>query len=342
MIADDSRGVEKMNKKFDNNESQNGFGFTPIGKLREVRVKWLIDLILIKGALVFISGPPKAGKSTLLLHLIICLTKGLMFLNHFMTKKAKCLLYTLEDHKGETKAKAKYMLNGKRFPRSFLVSDTNGLNLPDDFDRIEDDIKESKASVVCIDTLRRSHNCNEDSSTDMAPIMKGARGLIRKYKVTIIFVHHTGHEINNPKKSGNWLRGTSDMDGSFEVLIGVMKSIERTRLYVFHKYRADFNGTYKLLIGNIVDKLTGDHPIIDLVYEDPNTERNKGDDGIVLSALEQGSASANELERKLKDSLSRPRIDGALARLKNKGKIKKVGKGKGTKWEVIRKNTSIP
>ena len=313
----------------------NGFGFTPIGKIKIQRLKWFIEGIIPRGVLVFISGSPKSGKSMLILHMIICLTKGLKFLRNFRSKKVKCLLYSLEDHTGEIKARVKYMLDRRRFPKYFFISKAESINLPMDFDRVEEDIKTSGVDVVFIDTLRRSHSHNEDSSTDMAPILGEIRKLIRKHKVTIVIIHHAGHEVGNVHKSGDWLRGTSDYDGTYEVLIGLKKNNDCTRAYVFHKYRSDYDFSYQVKRATLLDETTKDYPIVNLQYFDSDAVLQEKDEKYVMDILKHGPLSANGIEETLKKKLSRPRIDAALERLLKKGKVKKVGRGKSTKWQLM-------
>jgi hypothetical protein len=325
-----------MNKNEDSMSNKLGFGYTPISKVKAKRARWLIKEILPKGILVFISAPAKAGKTTLALHLAICLTTGRPFLGEYSirrSRRVKVLYISLEDHMGETKVKVKNMLNGRRFPKYFLLLNANSINLPDDFGKINADIENSKADVVVFDTLRRSHTSDENSSSDMSPILNGLRKIVRERKITVIIIHHTGHEVKHKENSGDWLRGTSDYNAVWETLIGLEKFSGSVKTRVFHKYRSGLEFSYKVIKGDKVDDSTGDYPVVDLAYLDADRELHIRDENTLIDILKVSSASANELEEKLKSKhFSRPRIDKALKRLEMQGKVSKEGNSRNTKW----------
>ncbi len=311
-----------------------GFGFTPIGKIKTKRLRWLIDAVLPKGVLAFISAQPKASKSLLALYLALRLAAGRLFLDRFVTRRVSVLYISLEDHPGETKARARHLLQGRRFPRNLLMSNALAVSLPRDFDKIEADIRNSKADVVILDTLRRSHELEENSSTEMAPLCTRLRALVRLYNVTIIVIHHSGHTIASKDQPGAWLRGTSDYNAIWEVLIGLDRHGDTVEARVFHKYRSDTSFNYQMIRGKQFDTYIGDYPIIDLV--DAASEQDAADGQAVLRILMADSISANQLEERLKGSVSRPRIDAALERLKRLGQVRQSGRGKNSKWSLIR------
>ena len=317
-----------------------GFGFTPIGKVRAKRIKWLIKDILPAGVLVFLSAQAKAGKSTLALHASLCLTTGGMFLERFRCRKTTVLIYSLEDDAAETRAKAGYMLKGRRFPKKLLMSHAVVVDLPADFSRIEQDIVESKARVVILDTLRRSDGLNEDNSTDMAPVLREFRRIVREYAVTDVLIHHAGHKIEDSDNPGDYCRGTSDFNASWETLIGLQKRSASTSMRVFHKYRADLpQMAYKTVISEQVDVANGGYPITGLVFEDPDQQEHERDDQTVLTGLSQ-PLSGNQLQTRLVGTLSRPKIDRALERLQGRGQVCSVGRGRAQKWERVAVDTS--
>jgi hypothetical protein len=264
------------------------------------------------------------------------LTTGRSFLGEYPIRRSgriKVLYVSLEDHMGETKIRVKDMLNGRRLPKYFLLLNANSINLPDDFGKINADIENSKADVVIFDTLRRSHTSDENCSSDMSPILNGLRKIVRERKITVIIIHHTGHEIRHKESSGDWLRGTSDYNAVWEVLIGLEKFSGSIKARVFHKYRSGLEFSYKVIKGDKVDDSTGDYPVVDLAYLDADRELHIRDENTLIDILKVSSASANELEEKLKSKhFSRPRIDKALKRLEMQGKVSKEGNSRNTKW----------
>ncbi|GEM_PF-5680575 len=314
---------------------EGGFGFMPIGKVKVKRARYLIKDVLLKEVFTFISALAKAGKTTLALHLAICLTTGRLFLNRYPVRRCKVLYICLEDHLGEVKQKVKYMLKGKQFPKHLYLLNTKSLSLPTDFQKLEADIEKSKAEVVIFDTFRRSHSCEENSSTEMAPILSPIRKMIRDFKFAAVIIHHAGREVDKKDNPGDWLRGSSDFNGVWEGLIALDRQRDKTNMRIFRKYASDFNISYKIIKGENVDKLTGDFPIVDLHYIDVESENHTEEESRVYDILKEVPVSANTLEDKLKGKLSRPKIDSTLQRLLNKDRIKRKGKGKNTTWYAV-------
>lgn len=312
------------------------FRVISIGKLKVKRAKQLIKDILYKGFITFITGCAKHGKSTLAWHLIVCLTTGKPFLGRFPVKggKYRVLYCCLEDHLGEFKQKIKYMLQGKRFPKHFYILGTNSMSLPDDFRKLRGAIERNKIDVVIIDTFRRAHGKNEDNSSDMANVNNGLRELTKKTGVTAVVIHHKGKN-KDQKEASDSLRGTSDFIALWETLIYVNKHKEKTDISVSHRGQKDLeDGCYRLILGNFNDKVTGEPPIIDLVYVEPGAKTHDEEERVVCAALKTKGASANDLTVNLKGKLSRSLIDAALDRLCIKGKAIRNGKGKNTKWHL--------
>lgn len=333
-------------------ESGRGFGFTPIGEIKVKRLSWWVDQWIPKAGIVFVSAYAKAGKSTLVHYASLKLTRGESLFGKFKTRCCKVLYFALEDHKGEVKEKAKKMLRGMRFPKGFLISSADSISLPEDVGRIECDLVKSEADIVVIDTLRRAHSGEENSSTDMSTVLNGLRALAQRYKKTIIIVHHAGNEVlkASPADKDNaktWLRGSSDMPASYDVLIALeRKEDDAVNVRVFHKYRSNLSlMSYVLQKSNEVDLVTGDHFITDLVLTDnQSSAQDLKDEALIEAVLLQRpdrGDSANNLTHSLKGRVSRPRIDSALKRMAPKGIVTREGKGRAARWRLNRSSTEM-
>jgi hypothetical protein len=310
-----------------------GFGLTPIGKIKTKRLSWLIKNILPAGVLAFISAMPKAGKTTFAMYLVLCLTTGRKFLNHYplgRKKPYRVIYISLEDFSGEFKVKIKYFLNGSRFPRNFQLLDANSINLPTDFDKLKIDLGNFKPDAVVLDTLRRSHSIEEDSASAMAPILNGMRALVREFNFTSIVIHHAGHKVGDKTRQGDWLRGSSDINASWETLITLDKEHDIVKTRVFHKYRSDLEFKYRVLKGLEIDHITGDCPIVDLDYMPPDDSEYKQIEEKILKALVDNPQSGNHLQETT--GIPRDRLDEVLSRLSSKGKVKQSGNGRNKKW----------
>ena len=312
-----------------------GFGFEPIGRIQAPRVSWIVQDVLPEKTLAFISAPAKEGKSTLALDLAICITTGRLFLGEFQSKRKKVLYFCLEDLIGEIKAKARHLLGRRHFPVGLLISKAPAVELPKQFEDFEADIKASKAEVVVLDTLRSAHVEEENSSTDMAPILNKFREITRSCGVTLIVIHHAGRKVESPDNPSDWLRGTSDINAKWEVLMGLKREAQSTKAYFFHKYRTKFDRKYEVVRAMAKDRTLNDYPIIALRSLGADTTDNLlGDEDLVIGELQKQPCSGNELEKFLKNKASRPRIDAACKNLGQKGKIHSEGRGRNSKWHV--------
>ena len=318
-------------------EVPKGFGVIGIGEIKEPRMRWLIKDILPKGVLAFISAKAKHGKSTLATHIATCLSTAQPFLGRYQLgrkKPYKVLYILLEDHPGEFKAKVKCFLKGKKFPNSrFKILKATMVSLPKDLSNLQVDFDAGKYDLIILDTLRRSHESEEDSSSNMAPIINGFRALVNKLRMTILIIHHAGHKIEDGENPANYLRGTSDLNGAWETLLGLHMEKGSVTLRAFHRYRSSVKIQYKVIRGQTIDKSTGDYPIVDLVYFSPEASQYKQNEEKVKNALANGPQSGNKLEHIT--GLPRAGIDAALAQLSEQGKVKQDGKGKNRKWCLI-------
>lgn len=316
-----------------------GFGSSPIGKIKTRPLKDLMRGLFAKGELVFLSGSPKVGKTLFTLRLAVALSTAKPFLGKFLPcnqKKICVLLVSLEDNFGEIRARIKSFLGNNPFPRNLLLSHARELSLPNDFKRLEADIREVRPEVIIIDPLRRCHSCDEDSSSSMAPIINGLRRIVQEYNCTVLVVHHTGHSIHNPENAGSWLRGTSDFYAAWETLIGLEKRKDSVKVRVFHKYSSGLVFDYKVIMDSEPDKDTGIYNIKDLVFMAPDFTSDREDDDKVFLALGDGPCSANTLTKVLKKKLSRVRIDAALDRLSRAGRVNQEGGvSKNSKWRRL-------
>ena len=328
-------------------EANHGFGFTPIGEIKVKRLSWWIDQWMPKAGIVFVSAYAKGGKSTFLTFMNLKLTTGEALFGEFKTRPCTVLYYCLEDHKGEMRERVKRMLKGKRFPRKFLISYADAVILPKDIKKIESDLLASKADVIEIDALRRSHGEEENSSTEMAGVLNGIRALVQRHKKTFVIVHHAGNEVLKASEAEKdiaktWLRGTSDLPANYDVLIALdRKKDDSVVVRVFHKYRSHLpKMLYTPIKSAEIDPVTNDYFITDLVLNKGYlSDLDTKDEALIEQTLLKSpglAESGNGLVQKLRGKLSRPRIDAALQRMHTKKVVTSVGKGRNCRWQLIR------
>lgn len=89
---------------------------------------------------------------------------------------------------------------------------------------IEREIEAIKPKVLILDPLSKMHLADENSAQEMGAVMRTGDHWIEKYKVSIIYVHHTGlaaWDPANPRRGGARLRGSSVVFADVDTMIEV-------------------------------------------------------------------------------------------------------------------------
>ena len=267
------------------------------------------------------------------LHAALCFVTGKPFLGKYKTIQTKVIYYCLEDELADVKLRADYFLKGEKIPKDslLLLNDAYSLSLDEEIEKIKKDISETGAKIIIIDTLRRSTSADENSSQEMAKIMNALRALIRELQVTIILVHHTGHIRGRGKGSLNdssaWLRGSTELAGSYDTLIAltyVNKQTGAVNAIVFHRRRSGFALRYVTRRGSELDEILQDYPITGLEYEseDQNLKISRSS---ICSKKELGRLKVREQMLEICDfilifgNVTKPQLASAFSFLELKG-----------------------
>jgi hypothetical protein len=173
--------------------------------------EFIIDKMLPVGMTLLI-GPPKVGKSWLLLLLADCITMAFPVFGHTVFARFPVLYYTLED----SVRRCKYRLNkiSSGWSRNLYFSETakgtGGLMR---------DIKEFNVKVVIIDTFGAFATVQDGNDYyETTRIIREIKEIADTLKIAIVLVHHTR---KNTDSGGDW---TSEVMGS-QGLVGAADCI---------------------------------------------------------------------------------------------------------------------
>ena len=150
-------------------------------------IDWLIDDIVAEGTLVLLAGPPKAGKSTLVRHMLMSVLAGTPFLGRG-THKGKVLLYSLEDPHKVSGMHFRELGLLPSMPLWGRLTHENGPFL----DTLRQDVSEVKPDLIVVDTMNVALDWDDmnsmvETTNKMAPL----RALARGTNATIILLAHT-------------------------------------------------------------------------------------------------------------------------------------------------------
>lgn len=119
--------------------------------------EWLIDKLLPAGALGFIGGNAKSGKTFLCLQMALCIASGTPFLRQGVAKKRNVIYIYLEGNMAQVQKRYRGLYGGEiRFPDNlhfifgFPVLDAGGIS------QLKDHITEKHADLVILDTWQKA------------------------------------------------------------------------------------------------------------------------------------------------------------------------------------------
>ena len=179
------------------------------------KLKWKVKGIFPDTGIAAIYGPSISGKSWLAIDMAanICLGEDWF---GYKCNKADVLYLCLEGSAGfSNRIRGWEAGRSKKLPHEFKVI-FDGFNLTS-----ESDCKEllkvmPENSVLIVDTLNRATlGRDENSSSDMGLILKGAKYIEQEKNVLVVLVHHTG------KNQKQGLRGHSSLVAALDASIAV-------------------------------------------------------------------------------------------------------------------------
>ena len=162
------------------------------------RLEWLMEPLIPRRSIGIIFGSSGVGKSAFLIDLGIAFAPGRLWANRFDVVKGAVLICCQEGEEGmRTRA---FISTRAEDPavsaRLHFCFDALNIGAEADIDDLAATIVRLGAFVVFIDTLSASlaGALEENSTSDMAKMIGLLRRLIRMTGVTVILIHHTGHQ----------------------------------------------------------------------------------------------------------------------------------------------------
>jgi len=183
--------------------------------------KWIVEQLIPEGV-TLVCGPSKSGKSYLMLYIAFCILEGQKVFGEFQVEEAPFLYFDLEESQSELLERIKDVL-GKT-----VLSEEAGFytieNKPQDLEALLSDldnwIKENpKTRLIVVDTMVKIQPESKKGLSDYQNDSKFVGNLqawAKAHKLAIVLVHHTTKTTNlsDPFKEiigSVGLFGSSDM-----------------------------------------------------------------------------------------------------------------------------------
>lgn len=185
-------------------------------------LEWVVQDLIPKKGIGVLGGPPKEGKSRLVLSSLLDALDERPFLGHFTNDVVTSLIYNAEGgHQGIRARSSMYdhMSAGKlvgirvQDECAPLVSE-KGVDMAV-YSAMLQTIVQEQACLFVLDPLVRFHACDENDNAQMTQVMAAIRRLAEESGSGALIVHHTSKPPNDMsqgelrKQGGAKLRGAS-------------------------------------------------------------------------------------------------------------------------------------
>lgn len=189
---------------------------------------WLVLNTIPLGALIYLGGKAKIGKTDLIYNLMYCVTTGEDWLGIPVTK-GNVVIFSLEENESSIRTKSRShgyfsskFLEGEDVDNVFMYKDLDLYNSPS---TVRDKCIEHKPKLLIIDTARSAlmHSPYEEKNPKWAEVFRVVQSYAIKYKCTIIVVHHFTKD-DTTTSLFKLLAGTSNLAGIGEGAIGLFRN----------------------------------------------------------------------------------------------------------------------
>lgn len=176
-------------------------------------VPWLVEGLVVKGALTLLAGLPGQGKSLLAQALAMAATRpGGGSCAGINVKAGHVLIIDAENGEREIHRRVHALGLVAEHAQRLEVVEAEGFHLRDDLGQLEELLRAVRPDLLILDGFRSLWPVgDENKSDDVAPVLDALRNLIRRSGCGAILIHHTG-------KSGQTYRGSSAIGGAAEIV----------------------------------------------------------------------------------------------------------------------------
>jgi|SRR5580698_8618722 RecA-family ATPase len=271
----------------------------------EPQIEWLIENMWVDKARGLIAGNPGVGKTWLALDMLIAVASGGLCMGRFASKQGAVLL--VEEEGSE--------LNLSR--RLHSMARARGLKGPDlanlhlltrQFTKIPADtvelfhlIAHLDIKLIVFDSLRRFHGADENSSSEMQPVLDSFARLNVMTGAAIVLIHHLskGTRENDNRPIFERLRGSSDFWAWRDCLIGV-EGEEEAEIATYSFQFRDAESPEPIMAKRHVGELSGAIGLEVLETQDTEEFNERAERILAYMRTQYGSISRNQINDNIK------------------------------------------
>ena len=176
----------------------------------------VISGLLPLETVMLLYGPPKTGKSLLLMNLAMHLAAGKPWHHLQISRQWKVLYVSAEGGQWMLIDRVAHLRTGEVVPtpESLALWAVPSFDIRSDADyaALEDAVDKWHAEIIIIDPLQKIHTADENDNQAMQAVMNQFRSLITSQRRSLILSHHA-------RKSGDAARGASSILGEADSIV---------------------------------------------------------------------------------------------------------------------------
>jgi RecA-family ATPase len=185
------------------------------------------DGLLLDGTILMIVAPAKHRKTFLAQNIALSIAFGSDFAGFKVPDEKKVLYFMAEGGYFPNRNRIQDMCS--KYNQNLVMGYPSYLpiNRTEEYEYLIEMIKAEKPDVLILDPLKRFHDVDENSASQMGEIFGRIRNIIDEFKISAIIVHHTG------KVSSKGGRGSSVIMGEYDSCIEMTKYKDGNALLKF-------------------------------------------------------------------------------------------------------------
>lgn len=299
-------------------------------------VEYVARPFVAKGAITDITAKPKAGKTTLLSHLIANVLDGKPFLGR-PTMRTGVVYLTEQSPSTFLEVLKRVALTGREDLVILPWADTIGMKWDDVVEKAVEKAESTGAGLLIVDTLPQFAGMKGDSENNSGAALEAIRPL-QEAAAKGMAVITVRHERKSGGEVGDSGRGSSAFAGAADVVLSVRRregnDDPRPKVRVIHAL-SRFDETPDKLVVELTEKgyvALGDETALAAV---------EAKDAImeVIPTTEEAAMTLGDLVQETKKK--RTMVQGAIQELVDKGKALKTGSGrKGSPYRYWRPSSA--
>lgn len=227
----------------------------------EPKLEWLIENMWVDKSRGLIAGNPGVGKTWLALDMLISVASGQLCLGRYPVQQGAVLLMEEEASELNLSRRLHSMARARGLSAEALANIHLAIRsfakMPAHVAEIGRYILEHNIKLVVFDSLRRFHSADENSSSDMQPILD-AFGRLNMCGTSVVLIHHLAKAgaDHHSKPLFERLRGSSDLWAWRDCILGVEGEEEASECICSFQFR-DAESQPPIRITRAVDDRSG-------------------------------------------------------------------------------------